>query len=121
MKAVLIAFALASLAAAADNASVAGNWKIHSSIAGNEFDMTCTFTQKEDVVGGKCTSDQQGTLEIAGKVDGKKVTFSYKTEYNGSPLTVNYEGTVDATTGIKGGLDVPEFGVGGEFTAVAAK
>lgn len=120
MKAALLALAVASLAAAADNASVAGNWKIHSSVAGTEFDMTCTFTQKDDTVGGKCTSDQ-GTLEITGKVDGKKVTFGYKTEYNGSPITVNYQGTVDGTTGIKGGLDVVEFGVGGDFTAVAAK
>ncbi len=121
MKPVLafLAVSTAALALASD-VSLSGNWKLHTSISGNESDMACALTQKEATLAGKCTSDR-GTFDMAGKVDGSKVTMSYKTEYNGTPLTVMYEGTVDEASGMKGSVTVPEFNVAGEFTAVLSK
>ena len=118
----LLAFAAsaAALASAADNPSVGGKWQVHSSISGYENDQVCTFVQKDDGLTGTCVSDQ-GTVEISGKIDGNKVAWSYKSEYNGSPLTVKFEGAVDPQAGIKGSVEVPEFGVGGDFTATQAK
>jgi len=107
---------LAALASAGENPSVNGKWQVHSSVAGNESDMVCTFTQKDDALSGSCTSDQ-GKFEITGTVNGNKVAWSYKSEYNGTPLTVKYDGTVDSATKMKGSADVPEFSAGGDFTA----
>ena len=113
--------ASASVAAcAADSASLNGKWQIHTSAAGRESDYPCTFTQKNDDLTGNC-SPEQGTVQISGKVDGKKVTWTYKSEYAGSPLTVTFRGTLDSAGKITGSVLAEEFGVEGEFTASQPK
>ncbi|MGA8598536.1 MAG: hypothetical protein WB676_27780 [Bryobacteraceae bacterium] len=114
----LLLMGLAALPSFAD--PLAGKWQIHSNIAGNESDLTCDLTQKDADLSGTCKSEQQ-TVTITGKVDGKKVTWSYKSEYNGSPLTVNYEGKLESDTKIVGTVTVPEFSVDGDFTATLSK
>ena len=110
--------ALAGLAAfAADDASMSGKWQVHTSIAGNQSEQSCTFTQKGSELKGSCTTQDRGTVEITGKVSGKKVTWMYKSEHDGTPLTVNYEATVDSADKIAGSVSVPEFSVDGDFTA----
>jgi hypothetical protein len=108
-----------ALARAADNDSLSGKWQVHGSIAGNESDQSCTFTQKDEDLTGSCSSDR-GTVEITGKVNGKKVSWSYKSEYEGTPLTVKYEGVLNSAK-ITGTMSVPEFSVEGEFTATQSK
>ncbi len=109
----------AALAAAADSPSLTGKWQVHNSIQGNESDQACEFTQKDNDLSGTCTSDR-GTVTIAGKVDGDKVNWSFKSEHDGTPLTVVYEGKVNENK-ITGTVNVPEFSADGEFTATAAK
>lgn len=124
MRSVILSVVLAStsvLALAADNAPVSGKWNVHSSIAGNENDTVCTFTQKDADLAGTCKTDS-GEAKATGKVDGTKITWSYDSEYNGSPLTVKYSGTFDsATNKISGTVSVEQFGVEGDFAATAAK
>ena len=123
MRILLLSFLAVCTAAVplfADGASINGKWNLHTSIAGNESDMACELTQKDEGVTGKCTSER-GAVDMAGKVTGQKVSLSYKSEYNGTPLTVVYEGTLDAATGIKGSVSVPEFNVSGDFSATQAK
>jgi hypothetical protein len=118
MKALLLSlFAGVTMAAAA---GVRGNGLVHTAFSGNESDLICTFTQKEDALTGTCAGDR-GKFEVSGKVNGSKVSWSYKSEYNGTPLTVKHDGAVDGTAGIKGNVEVPEFGVSGEFTATPSK
>jgi hypothetical protein len=120
MKNVVPLFAFgAALVCAADAPSLTGKWHVHNSISGNESDQICTFAQKDAGISGSCTSER-GTVEITGKVDGNKITWSYKSEYEGTPLTVNYEGTIDAAK-ISGSVNVPEFSAAGDFTATAEK
>jgi hypothetical protein len=123
MKTILVSLLLVSAAAVAsagDNPSLSGKWQVHNSISGNESDQGCTFTQKDSDLTGSCSSDN-GTVKISGKVDGKKVTWSYKSEYNGTPLTVTYEGIVESATKITGSVTVPEFSADGDFTATQSK
>jgi hypothetical protein len=120
LKILIILVAAASLLTAAEDAPLNGKWQIHSSIAGNDSDQACTFAQKDKDLTGTCTSDN-GTVNIAGKIDGKKVTWTYKSEYNGSPLTVNYEGTVSVDNKIAGTVNVPEYSADGDFTAIPSK
>jgi hypothetical protein len=118
LSAILASAALTSMAA--DNPSLTGKWKIHQTVAGNESDSDCTFTQKDNDLTGSCTADS-GTGKITGKVDGSKVSWSYESEYNGSPLTVKFAGTLDASGKIAGTVNVETFGVDGDFTATPAK
>ena len=123
MKLLACAFLAASaaiLSSAADSPSLSGNWKVQNSISGNESEMACTFIQQDSKLTGKCASDT-GSFDIAGKVEGNKVSWSFKTEYNGSPLTVAYDGTVDTAKGIKGTVNVPEASASGDFTAIQSK
>lgn len=121
MKALILLLSTVALAApVAENVSVTGKWHVRSSIAGNDSESDCTFEQKDNSLSGTCTSNN-GSVSITGKVDGKKVTWSYKSEYNGSPLTVNHEGTLTADDKITGTSSVPEYSVDGEFTATRSK
>ena len=107
--------------AAADNVSVAGKWHVHDSIAGNDSDSDCTFVQKTSTCTGHGTrQNEKGSMTITGKFEGKKVTWSYKSEYNGSPLTVNHEGTLNDDK-IVGTAHVPEYSVDGDFTATSSE
>jgi len=123
MRSLILLALLASAAVtsmAADNASLTGKWKIHQSVMGNESDSDCTFTQKDNDLTGSCTADQ-GSGKVTGKIDGTKVSWSYDTEYNGSPLTVKFTGTLDSTGKIAGAVSVEQFGVDGDFTATPVK
>ncbi len=105
---------------AAGSSSVAGTWKIHNNIAGNESDLECTFSPKDKVLTGSCKGEN-GDLKLTGTVDGSKVTWKYESEYNGTPLTLTYAGTLDDSGNMKGDVDVEPFGVSGEFTATPSK
>jgi hypothetical protein len=124
MRTLFLSILLASesaFALAADNVSLSGKWTVHSNIAGNENDVECTFTQKDNDLSGSCASDQ-GDKSLTGKVDGRKIAWSYKSEYNGTPLTVKYSGIIDpATNKLSGTVTVDEFGVDGDFTGAPSK
>jgi opacity protein-like surface antigen len=96
---------------------VSGKWDIARNAGGQESTQTCTLTQKSSEITGTCSSDA-GPLNITGKVDGKKVTWTYKTERDGSPLTVIYTGTLHSATKMTGTVSAVEFGIDGEFTAI---
>ncbi len=115
----LLAFAARSVSAA-DAPSLSGKWKVHNSIAGNESDQDCTLTQTDKELSGTC-SVEQGTVQIIGKIGGTNVTWSLKTEYNGSPLTLVYTGTLDKDSKIAGTVEVQPMSVMGDFTAVPSK
>ena len=112
---VLLASAFALAHAQDASSSINGTWKIRNSIAGNENDASCTFAQTNNNLAGTCPSPD-GPVTLTGKVDGKKVTWSLEMQYNGSPLTMKYEGTLDAGK-ISGSVTVDPFGVSGDFPA----
>jgi hypothetical protein len=111
--------AITVLSAAADDGALNGKWQLHQSIAGNDSDQACTFKQNGSVLSGSCNSDL-GTVQITGKVDDKKVSWTFKSEYNGSPLTMKYDGAL-ASDKITGTVNVEEYGVDGDFTATLSK
>jgi hypothetical protein len=111
---------LASVVLAADASPVVGTWKMHTSIAGNENDQECTFTQKDTTLGGTCKTEK-GDLALKGTVDGKKVSWQYEVEFNGSPLTLVFTGTLEPATRMSGTIEVQPMGVPGDFTALKAK
>jgi hypothetical protein len=117
---VLLASASA-LAVRADNVSLSGKWTIHLNVQGNESKAECAFIQKDNELSGSCATEN-GDKPLAGKVDGQKITWSYDSEYEGTPLTVKFSGTIDsAATKLVGSVSVEPFGVDGDFTGVPSK
>lgn len=118
MKAVLFSLLLA--AQAPDTVTLSGRWEVHSSVAGNENRSTCTFTHKGNDLTGSCEG-ARGKVEISGKVEGTDVSWMYKSEYEGNPLTVRFKGKLESATRIAGAVIVEEFNVDGDFTATLSK
>ena len=75
------------LAHAADDVTLSGRWQIRRSAAGNESQQDCSFTQKNSVLTGACESADRPTVQISGKVDGTKVTWTYKGESPGGVVS----------------------------------
>ena len=126
MKTIVVSFlmtALAVPAGAAESAGVEGKWSVSASIAGNDSQSVCTFIQKDSTLSGNCDG-RTGMVAIRGRVEDKNVSWSFKSQYDGAPLTVSYAGTVEVVNGtprITGSVEVPEFGVTGTFTAAPVK
>jgi hypothetical protein len=123
MKKLLITSLLAFVATpmfAFGAAKLTGSYNLHSSIAGNDSDQTCSLSQTDNKLTGSCKSDT-GEVKLTGTVDGKKVTIKFDTEYNGQPLTVTYTGTLDDSGNVQGDADVEPMGVTGDFKLSPAK
>jgi hypothetical protein len=115
-----LAGALTVIASAAETNPLSGKWQIHNTIAGNESNQSCTLSQKENEITGTC-GDGQTLATIAGKVEDRKITWTLKTEYNGSPITLDYTGQLGPEGRIEGTVTVEEFNVDGSFTANPSK
>jgi hypothetical protein len=100
--------------------SLTGKWTLHQSVAGNDSDSECTFTQKDSDLSGTCGTGDQSGPKITGKVDGTKVTWSSNSDYNGTALTMKYSGKLEDGK-ITGTLTIDPFGVDGDFTATLGK
>jgi hypothetical protein len=112
----------AGIACAADTLTLAGKWKLHSSIQGYEGELQCHLTQDGQNVAGTCKSaETPGTLAMNGKIESKQVVLQYKTMYNGDELTIIYTASVENTDKFSGRVDVQPMGVEGEFTATPVK
>jgi hypothetical protein len=113
-------FVFAISTPAADAPTIAGEWNIHQSIAGNENDENCTFSVAEGKIAGTCKVNEQ-TPKVTGTVDGKKLTWNFNVEYQGSTLTLTYTASLDDADKFAGSVDVQPYGVSGDFTAQRAK
>lgn len=111
----LLTFLLAAgcvVAYAADTPSLTGKWQVHTSAAGREDEYACAFAQKDTDLTGSCVPDE-GTVQIAGKVDGKTISWSYKGQYG----VIAFKGTLDPLTKITGTVTAVDYGVEGQFVA----
>lgn len=112
----LTAALLAATSAAAQTPSLAGRWQVHLSVSGYEADIDCTLRHEDGTITGRCTSDN-GTVEVKGRTDGRKVEWSFTSETGGEKHDVLLKGVVESETKMKGSVEVPAYGVEGEFTA----
>jgi len=116
MKRLFATFALLFTSSALGAQSLTGQWAIHSNIAGNESDQQCRLVMTDNKITGTCKS-QDKDLQVTGTVDGRKVTWQYQSDYNGSPITLIYTATLEDSGKIAGTVEVQPFGVTGDFTA----
>lgn len=112
-----LAFVLMLTAPAAAQ-SIAGEWNASMNTPGG----TRTFKILFKVDGGKLTGTvkrEAGDVPLTGTVSGTSVKFSYTVNYNGNPLTLTMDATVDGDS-MKGTVD---FGgeAQDEFSATRAR
>jgi hypothetical protein len=128
MKKLVLAAALALLPmtvvpGAALAADVSGAWNVAGSFdaMGIKYNSVCTL--KQDAAGkltGACTGTQNETAPTTGTVttgaDGKTaVEFAHDTSYQGTPVHLDYKGTVQSDGSLSGTVDAG--GASGTFTA----
>ena len=101
--------------------SLSGNWQITGDVSGNPLDQTCTLKQTGPTLGGSCIGQTGEKLELTGEVKDGKVVFRYKSDYQGTPLTIVYTATSVSARQLKGTVDVQPMGVSGTFAAAPAK
>lgn len=105
-------------AALAADVNMTGVWKVDSDTVGNVSSTLIPFKQEGTKLTGTMKSPEGQEMAITGKVEGKKVTWSYDTEWQGNPLTIVHVGTLDDTgTSITGASEVQPMGVEGSFVA----
>ena len=116
---IIVFLSTVASAQAIDSLPKTSKWQISNSIRGNQTDQVCTFTVIHDDLTGSCRSEGVD-LKITGKVDGKKIFWTYKAKHGFISVTVVHDGTFDSSK-IQGTVKVNPFGVDGSFTAIASK
>lgn len=114
----LLAFTISTSGFAA-SLSMAGKWDLSTNVAGEDSTTVCTFAQKDLALTGTCTGDD-GAHPLTGKIDGSKVTWQYKTEYSGEPLTIIFSGMGSSKDAFAGSVDVEPMTIEGSFSATRA-
>jgi hypothetical protein len=113
----LFSLTCVSLALAAD-VNLTGVWKLDSETVGNTSSILMPFKQDGAKLTATMKSPDGKEMTVNGKVEGKKVTWTFISEWEGNPLTVTYVGTLDdAGTSMKGTSDVQPMGIEGTFVA----
>jgi hypothetical protein len=102
-------------------ASVAGTWNLSTNVQGNTGTPTCTLKQEAEKLTGTCTGPNDTQSEVTGEVNETKLTFRYNIEWEGTPLTLVFNATLESDTSMKGTIEVQPMGVPGEFTATKGK
>lgn len=108
MKTLVLFFAFAALALAAD---ISGKWIFDVVLDAGSGSPTFEFTQTGESLTGMYHG-QFGDAKVTGTVKGDKVDFTF----GGDLGSVKYSGTLDGATKMKGTVDYGEAGKG-TFTA----
>lgn len=112
MKMVLTLLAVSALPAAA--ADISGSWKLDGHIENVSISRVCTLQQTDHKLAGKCTNATNEVV-LAGDVDGNKVVWKYDVMYEGTKMTLTFNGTLDSANAMKGSIET--MGAKGDFTA----
>jgi hypothetical protein len=100
-----------------------GTWKVTGDVQGVSVAMTCMLTLGADqTITGNCT-DNTGSAStphpVTGTVKDHTLSWAFNSDYQGTPITVNLTGTVDATGAkMAGTIAVDPMAADGDFTAV---
>jgi len=92
-------------------ADISGAWDFTVDTGAGTGNPTFVFEQQGD----KLTGTYKGLLgeaKVTGAVKGDKVEFSFEGEYGGEKMKVEYTGTIESATSMKGAVRVAALGEG---------
>ena len=122
MKKLLLSAVLACAPTVLLAADMSGTWTVNGAFdsMGVKYTVSCAIKDDGGKLAGPCTGDPSGgTLQATGTESGTAVEFAYDTTYQGTPVHLDYKGTVAADGSIAGTIDTG--GPQGTFTATIAK
>ena len=102
--------------------SLSGTWQVTGDVMGNPLNEICILKQTGNALIGSCKAAAPTDAlawAVTGEVNGATVTFSHGGDYEGTPLTIAYSGTLSSGTQLKGNVEVAPFGAGGTFSATS--
>jgi hypothetical protein len=100
--------------------SAAGTWKVSGDVQGVPVLMTCVLAiDGNQKITGTCTdSDTTNAHAVTGTAKVASLTWTYSSEYQGTPITVTMNGHVDdSTSKMDGTIEVDPFAADGTFSA----
>ena len=101
----LIAIALVALGApgVAAAGDFSGTWLVNGSFGPTfSYKLVCVLkTQRQDIW-GSCATIQEKTKPTTGYTSGNKMTFRYRTDFNGSGVKLVYHGEIQPDGTVKG-------------------
>lgn len=113
--ALMIGAALSLAQAGQAKVDVSGTWNFDVQTDAGSGAPVMTFKQEGEKLTGHYTGTF-GEAELSGTVKGNEINFSFTADFQGTPLTSAYKGTIENATSMKGTLEIS--GVGsGTFTA----
>ena len=83
-----------------------GKWLFSVTTDAGTGTPTVTLKQKGDSLTGHYSSQTLGEADLTGTAKDRKVTFSFRVELQGTPLVVNYSGTIESNNAMKGTVDI---------------
>jgi hypothetical protein len=105
---------VAASSAPVSAADLSGTWDVDGNVVGNPVKYDCTLKQEGDKLTGTARLEGKD-VPVTGTIAESTVTWSFDVEYIGSPLKLEFSGTLSSDADIKGTIAVA--GVSGEFTA----
>ncbi len=96
-----------------------GTWAVTGNVQGVPVTLSCALTTAADMtVSGSCLDDQTKSHPVTGKVKDQTLTWSFNSEYEGTPITVTLTGVVDETGAkMAGTIAVDPMNADGDFSA----
>ena len=88
-----------SVASAAD---VSGTWQVTVETSQGTGTPTVTFKQDGEKLTGTFNSQILGEAKLTGTVKGNAIEFAFEGDAGGQTLKVNYKGTIEGPTAMKG-------------------
>ena len=111
----ILAAGLAVTAIPAFSADIAGSWRLTGLIAEVPIDRLCTIRQTGNKIEGPC-KNQAGEVMLRGETDGKSVTWKYEARYQDVPLILEFKGSLESESEIKGSITASDLTGNGAAT-----
>ncbi len=96
---------------------VDGTWHVTGVVSDNPVDPTCVLAEAEGKISGTCTGTDGVKVKATGTLTDGVVKFEYGTTYQGGAITIQFSGKMAKDGTLAGSIYVPEYSVGGDFTA----
>ena len=86
---------------------VTGAWEIVGSAMGFPVNALCAISQQNKKLSGNCVSKRTRIdAKVSGEMDGPKIVFRYDFMFEGTPMTVAYDGKLENDGMIRGDMEV---------------
>ena len=99
-------------------ADVSGTWQVTVMTNQGTGSPTVDLQQKGEQLTGTFHSQILGDVKLTGTVKGSTIEFSFTGDAGGQTLNVNYKGTIESATSMKGNAVYAGFDENATWTAV---